>query len=207
VALIHQATLTPTKDELLAAWLPRQSWAGPGADRPQRLGAYRFDDPAGDVGTETFFLGAGDAVLHVPVTYRGTPLEGGDEYLIGVSEHSVLGRRWVYDGCGDPVYVSALVTAMLTGATQVEEVVQEGRHLVPRAGTAGVRGSGDPTTLPATVDAVTTEQDGPVTLIRAGAIELVVVRVVGGVEVTGDETLVGGWGDSAPSVLAALRVA
>ena len=34
----------------------------------------------------------------VPMTYRGAPLAGADEALIGTSEHGVLGRRWIYDG-------------------------------------------------------------------------------------------------------------
>jgi hypothetical protein len=204
VAILHRATLKPTKEELLAAWLPGRAWAGAG--EYTELGAYRLDDPAGDVGTETFFLAAGDTVLHVPLTYRGAPLDGADEYLIGTMEHSVLGSRWVYDGCGDPVYASALATAMLTGATQVEAVVQDGKHLVPVPGTASARGSGEPGAPGAMIDFVTTEDDGPVTVIRAGAVELVVVRVLGA-EVKADQTLVGGWGDTATALLAGLRVA
>ena len=37
-------------------------------------------------------------------------LDSTDEYLIGTTEHSVLGKRWVYDGCADPVAVSAILT-------------------------------------------------------------------------------------------------
>jgi hypothetical protein len=36
-------------------------------------------------------------------------------------EHSVLGRRWIYDACTDPVYVTALLSVMLDGASQAEE--------------------------------------------------------------------------------------
>jgi hypothetical protein len=204
VAVIHQATLVPTKEELLDGWLPSRAWAGPGPYT--KLGAYRFDDPAGDVGTETMILGTEGAVLHVPLTYRGAPLEGADDYLIGTSEHSVLGRRWVYDGVGDPIYASALATAILAGQTQVEEFVQDGRHLVPREGTATVQGSGEPLTLATTIDVLTTEDDGPVTIIRAGALELVVVRVVGA-EIQADEVLTGWWGEEQSGVLAGARVA
>jgi hypothetical protein len=34
----------------------------------------------------------------VPMTYRGSPLEGGEAALIGTSQHGVLGPRWIYDG-------------------------------------------------------------------------------------------------------------
>ena len=43
----------------------------------------------------------------VPLTYRAAALEGADGALIGTTEHGVLGRRWVYDGIGDPVLVGA----------------------------------------------------------------------------------------------------
>ena len=49
------------------------------------------------------FVRAGDDPVHqVPLTYRGAPLDGGDDSLIGATEHSVLGQRWVYDACGIP---------------------------------------------------------------------------------------------------------
>jgi len=34
----------------------------------------------------------------VPLTYRGAPLDGAEDALVGTTEHGVLGRRWVYDG-------------------------------------------------------------------------------------------------------------
>ena len=106
MALIHKATLNPTKLQLLTSWLPRQTWVTGEADLVQ-VGAYRFDDPAGVVGIETLLLQACDGlVFHVPFTYRGAPLVGAEEFLIGTTEHSVLGTRWVYDGaatrCGRP---------------------------------------------------------------------------------------------------------
>ena len=45
-------------------------------------------------------------VYQVPMTYRGMPLDGADAFLIGTTDHSVLGRRWVYDACGDPVFAA-----------------------------------------------------------------------------------------------------
>ena len=41
------------------------------------------------------------------MTYRGAPLAGAEEALIGTSEHGVLGTRWIYDAAHDPVAVAA----------------------------------------------------------------------------------------------------
>jgi hypothetical protein len=51
MALIYHATLTPTKLELLARWLPKQPWfAGESASGLTNIAAFRFDDPDGEVG-------------------------------------------------------------------------------------------------------------------------------------------------------------
>ncbi|MGV9241800.1 maltokinase N-terminal cap-like domain-containing protein, partial [Streptomyces nigra] len=53
MAIIHRTTLTPTKLELLASWLPSRPWyAGSGAPRPEKAGGFRLDDPKGEVGIE-----------------------------------------------------------------------------------------------------------------------------------------------------------
>jgi hypothetical protein len=204
MALIHRATLSPSKLELLAGWLPSREWfTGEAAVR--QLGSYRFDDPDGEVGLEAFLLHApGGSVLHVPLTYRGAPLAGAEELLVGTMEHSVLGTRWVYDGCGDPVWVRALLTAVLTGGTQAEELVDMDGHLEPRAPTATVVGSGTPGLRVGPVGAVSCHDEGPTTVVRTDGFELVVVRVVG-VEVSGEQTLTGSWADGDPAVLAGVR--
>ena len=48
MAEIHRTTMTPSKLELLTAWLPHQAWyAGQGeAPRLTRVGGFRLDDPA-----------------------------------------------------------------------------------------------------------------------------------------------------------------
>jgi hypothetical protein len=206
MALIHRATLAPTKLELLTGWLPSRSWSG-GPGEVASLGAYRFDDPAGAVGIESMILRtAAGSVLHVPMTYRGAPLAGAEEYLIGTIEHSVLGRRWVYDGCGDPVWATALATAVLTGGTQVEELVAagDGAEPTPRPSSATVVGSGTPGTLVGEIVAVTGRDEGPTTVVRAGRLELVVVRVVG-TELPEMATLTGQWSEGGPAVLAGVR--
>ena len=119
MATVHSTTMTPTKLELLAAWMPKQSWyAGPAAPVLQRAGGFRLDDPAGQVGIELMVVnatGADAAVTYlVPMTYRGAALDGADDALIGTSEHGVLGTRWIYDGLADPV-LRAQLTALLLG--------------------------------------------------------------------------------------------
>jgi Maltokinase N-terminal cap domain len=121
MAVIHHTTLTPTKPELLAAWLPGQPWYRDGGQAPDlaRVGGFRLDDPDGAVGLE--FMVVTDAVTgttyHVPLTYRDSELPGADSGLIGTAEHGVLGRRWVYDGAYDPVLVAQLV-ALIQGQAE-----------------------------------------------------------------------------------------
>ncbi|PKW25999.1 maltokinase N-terminal cap-like domain-containing protein [Phycicoccus duodecadis] len=135
MAEIHTgATLTPTKLELLEGWMGGQRWYAAKGRRPvlRRLAAWRLDDPAGEVGVETLLVAdeAGDetVVYQVPLTYRGEPLASADHALVGVLEHSVLGRRWVYDAPHDPVYAAQLlelvqgrVSAVSSSATDAPE--------------------------------------------------------------------------------------
>jgi hypothetical protein len=207
VAVIHRATLVPGKLELLAGWLPSRPWCAD-VEGLRQLGAYRFDDPAGEVGLEAFLLQAGSGpVLHVPVTYRAAALPGAGDHLIGTTEHSVLGTRWVYDACGDPVWVTALATAALTGGSGADEVVvgEDGEH--PRRPTATVVGSGLTGTEVPIVDLVTCE-DGPgATTVRSDGLELTVVRAVDpDVGAVAGETLTGTWADGGPAVLAGVRL-
>jgi len=123
--VLHDATLRPTKQELLAEWVPRQAWYPSDEADFEILGRFRFDDPAGEVGTETFLLGRPDGgVFHVPLTYRGAPLDEPGAVLIGTMEHSALGSRWVYDGATDPVYLAAVAEAIRTGGHEAAQYVQ-----------------------------------------------------------------------------------
>ncbi|MFI9052883.1 1,4-alpha-glucan branching protein [Streptomyces sp. NPDC053427] len=124
MAVIHHVTLKPGKLELLTPWLPGQPWyVGEGRRTPElaKAGGFRLDDPDGEVGIEFMAVsdGSGDrpVVYHVPLTYRGAPLEGADHALVGTLEHEVLGPRWVYDGTHDPVFVAQLF-ALLCGTTE-----------------------------------------------------------------------------------------
>ncbi|WP_405859482.1 1,4-alpha-glucan branching protein [Streptomyces sp. NBC_00090] len=126
MAVIHHTTLQPTKLELLASWLPTRAWyAGrEGGPLPAKAGGFRLDDPAGEVGIEFMAVtdGTGESATTylVPMTYRGTPLEGADDALIGTCEHGVLGTRWIYDGAHDPVLVGQLY-ALLRGRAVAQE--------------------------------------------------------------------------------------
>ena len=123
MATLHRATLTPTKLELLAAWLPQQDWYD-GGDTVRQLAAFRLDDPAGEVGIEAILLDADGVEWLVPLTYRGEPLDGGAEHLLGEMEHSVLGTRYVYDGAGDPVLLDVL-RATIEGAQHEADLVRD----------------------------------------------------------------------------------
>ncbi|MBB5640652.1 CG0192-related protein, partial [Cryobacterium roopkundense] len=184
MALLYQAELRPTKTELLSEWAPTQPWfVGEAAVGVTSVTAFRLDDPAGEVGLETILLQAGSGpVMHVPVTYRGAPLEGAEAWLVGTMEHSVLGHRWVYDATGDPVYLAAVATAALTGSGQAEQYVETNGQRVLRASTAIVAGSGQPgSPVPSvtSLGAVSTRSEGGATRVAAGALRFAVAREVG----------------------------
>jgi hypothetical protein len=212
MALLHRAELHPTKLELLAAWLPQRPWyRGPATPRLHRVGSYRFDDPAGEVGIESLIVHAGDgSLVQAPLTYRAAPFDGGDRWLVGTAEHSVLGRRYIYDACGDPVFASALANIMATGAGQAEEFMDNEGRLERLEPTVRVSASGGAPTPP-TIDAVARVDDDDPTLIVAGSVELAVVRVLDGARAAPPDqplTLTGTWRDqSDPVVLAYARVA
>jgi Maltokinase N-terminal cap domain len=199
-----RATLDPTKRELLEAWLPSRSWAS-GVASVEKLAEYRFDDPAGEVGVETILWRTEDGtVLQVPFTYRNAPLRGAGDFLVGTTEHSALGSRWVYDGCADPVWASTVATAILAGGTQAQMVIERDGELVDVPPRMEVRGSGSPgADVPslASVDAVS--DDGPITTVTAGPLTISLARVVG-TPVEGDATLTGTAGGHDLGVLAAV---
>ena len=201
----HTATLSPTKQELVESWLPSRSWAG-GRRVTGKVAEYRFDDPAGEVGVETIlWLTEDGTVLQTPLTYRAEPLAGAEEHLIGTTAHSVLGERWVYDGCGDPIWAATLVSAITTGGRQAQMFIEQDGTRVDVPPRMQVRGSGSEASAPEvpSVDAV--QDEGPVTTVRAGSVEVDVARIVGtpmgeGQHLSGT---VGDTGESA--VLAVLR--
>lgn len=185
MALLHQATIQPTKLELLAAWLPGRPWSRvPEGAVLQRVAGCRFDDPAGEVGIEILLVRVGDGPLHhTPLTYRDAPLAGADAWFVGTTEHSVLGRRWVYDACGDPVYLAALAGAILTGTGQAEEFIDVDGRVKPRDPDLTVSGSGVAGTPVPAVTAVRGVVDEDPTLVETDSVRLAVARVL---DATGD---------------------
>jgi hypothetical protein len=108
----------------------------------------------------------------------------------------------VYDGCGDPVWVATLATAILTGGSQAQMVIEHDGAMVDVPARMQVRGSGAApfghSVTP--VESVTTE--GEVTVVRSDGVELRLPRVVG-TPVSGEATLT--WLDGEAATLAALH--
>ena len=147
MAVLYRTTLVPSKLELLTAWLPRQNWYSGEPRGPSlvKVGGFRLDDPAGEVGIE-FMVVRDDAAdgraYLVPMTYRGSPIARGDAALIGTAEHGVLGRRWIYDGTRDPVLLEQLA-ALIQGRAGAQAQSQSNTpdatvHVNGAAAVAGV---------------------------------------------------------------------
>ncbi|ELP65065.1 maltokinase N-terminal cap-like domain-containing protein [Streptomyces turgidiscabies] len=170
MAVIHNTTMSPGKLELLAAWLPTRPWYVSSGREPElsKAGGFRLDDPEGEVGIE--FMVATDASggtpvsYHVPLSYRGAPLGGADQALVGTSEHGVLGKRWIYDGVHDPVLVAQLL-ALLQGRAEAQAQSVSGAPDPSVAGHfTGAGFSGEVVSL-----TVTDGQDGTAVVVEAGA--------------------------------------
>ncbi|PRY62863.1 putative trehalose synthase [Knoellia remsis] len=125
MAEILHADLEPTRAQLVESWIAHQRWYAAKGSQPRLrlVDSWRLDDPEGRSGVETLIVadGSGSTPVHyqVPVTYRDAPLEGHEDHLIGTTEHSVLGTRWVYDGVHDPAYTGALML-FVTGAAEAQ---------------------------------------------------------------------------------------
>ena len=131
MAIVHPTTIKPTKQEIL-----EQLFEAP----VEVAGTYRFDDPAGEVGVEGLIVRVGDDLRHVVMTYRGAPLEGAEEHLLSTMEHGVLGKRWVYNGLGDPVALGCFDRALRGEQQQAALEIYDGHTLIEtRKPTATVR--------------------------------------------------------------------
>ena len=206
MALIHQATLRPSKPELLADWLPGRRWYTGPAGKVLWVAAFRFDDPADAVGIETVLVRVGDGPVHqVPLTYREAPLAGGDEWLLGTAEHSVLGKRWIYDGAGDPLYAATLTSAILGNTGQAEQLMQVDGRLERREPSMSIASSVTGGAEVPAVGGIQRVVDGDPTLIVTDTVELTVVRRLdAGTELTGT-VLTGTWpGQETPIPLASV---
>jgi Maltokinase N-terminal cap domain len=210
MAELYQAQLNPSKLDLLAGWLPTQPWWTGDTTGLAAAGAFRFDDPAGEVGIEIHLVNAGNGpTVQVPVTYRAAPLPDADAGLIGTMMHSALGQRWVYDGCFDPVYVNALATTIATGGAQADIDVITDDGLQRRDPTTFARGSGTAGSTPAPFGPLRVRTDEQTTTISSDAGELIVRRVLDSdddavsTEIAGSATLTGTWPGAEQPVLLA----
>jgi hypothetical protein len=141
--------------------------------------------------------------MQVPLTYRPAPREGAEHWLIGTTEHSVLGRRWVYDGCGDPVYVAEVVKAIRTGGHEAAEFVETPEGPVRRDPLMSVRGSG--TQGPGSVAEIVRVDDGNPSTVLTNLGELSVHRILDDTRADNGLTLTATWAaHPAPIVLAVL---
>lgn len=205
MGLVHrEATISPTKQELAEGWVPTRRW-GAGRTVVEKIAEYRIDDPAGEVGVETILWRLDDgSICQVPFTYRGSPLDGADAHLIGTMEHSVLGRRWIYDGCGDPVWAAGLVHSIRSGGSQSQMVVEVDGQQVDVPPRMRVHGTGSETLGPSPVVLGHAVDDAASTTMLADGRPLVLKRILTPGDAEG-EALVGQIGDDPTSyVLAAL---
>jgi hypothetical protein len=134
---------------------------------------------------ETLLLSTADGVLlQVPLTYRGAPAPEGDEHLVGTSEHGVLGTRWIYDGCADPVFAGALATTVLTGRAQAQlQLVTPDGPEDPspnvRAPNVQVKGSGHPDVVVPPIESVEYSNGRGGAVIRTAGLRMELLRVAG----------------------------
>jgi hypothetical protein len=203
MAIIHRSTLTPSKLEVASTWASEQPWwPGGTLSDGDKLGAYRFDDPAGQVGIEGIVVGLGESIVQVLLTYRDAPLVGAEHALLGTMEHSVLGTRYVYDGCSDPVAITALADA-----EQAREMIEDPSGPVEREPSIRlVRNGGTVPVAPSlAVGDVVTAGDATGTAITAPGLHLVLRRVLDAAAAAPLDVpaLLGTWsGQSSPVLLA-----
>jgi hypothetical protein len=153
---------------------------------------------------ETHLLGtAHGRVLQVPLTYRGAPRTEAEGSLITTTTHTMLGDRWIYDGCHDPVYVTALVRTILTGGRQADLYAATDAGLVLEPATTHVRGSGSFSSASApALTAPAVSHNGTTTTIDAG-VRLTLPRVITTTTPAANAALNGTWPDQeTPVVLA-----
>lgn len=203
MALLYAAQLSPTKPELIAAWLPSSPYYEGSRSAVEPVGAYRFDDPDGEVGIEVHLVrDAAGVVYQVPLTYRPAALPGAR--LVGEMEHSVLGRRYVHDATTDPVYVQQLLAAVYDGRHEAEQFVHvDGAEPRRIESTAHAWGTGVTDSTVPVVAGVRAIADGTDTVVAAGAVTVVVHHRPVDTEPNGP-ALVGEW-DGGRGVLATVR--
>ena len=187
MALLHHATLSPTKPELLAAWLPSQPWA---ADLPglAPFGGYRLDDPDGEVGLEGILLrsDAGDV--------RARPAD--------LPRRAARRRRRT--SCSAPRSTRRSAPAGCT----TRSATRSGARPSPRRSSPAASARRSTSRWTASGRPASRRSRSPAAARAGGAvpadIEVVVVRRVGD-QVDADAVLAGSW-DGGSGVLAVVRI-
>ncbi|WP_460437202.1 1,4-alpha-glucan branching protein GlgB [Arthrobacter tecti] len=152
--------------------MPSQRWfPAKGRDISlNRVGGIKLEDPAGEVGLEVHLVAVESGrrldVVNIPLTYRSEPLAGAEAALLGETEHSELGRRWVYDGTHDPVFVTAWVDLM-----RLEAATADGRT---QGTVCGVFGTSQASTGPAEIAVLTGEQSNTSVVIPSADTPMIV---------------------------------
>lgn len=169
MAFVHRdATLRPTKVEVVRQWLAAADWfdAAPETVVTSPPLSYRFDDPDGKVGIEMLVVPYREGFIQLPLTYREAPLDGARQWLLTTMDHSVLGRRWIYDGVGDPVLVTAFVRSILGGESSA--MLEFGTEGQTASTSVHARGTGSGP-LTKALDVVSVERSETVSTVRTSA--------------------------------------
>lgn len=205
MSIIYDATITPSKLDMIGAWLQDQQWFVPVDTLAlERIASFRFDDPAGLVGIETLLIRSGATLYQVPVTYRGSPLDGAESYLLSTTEHSVLGTRWVYDATGDPLYAASMAGAVLAGEPQADQVQHRGEERIALPATISLASTGSAGAQVPAVGTIESRTEGNLTIITASGFTVAVVRKLGiDVEPPAGAALTGTWAAGRESALLA----
>lgn len=103
--VIHSTTLTPSKEEIISAFMGRPRTV---------IGSWRLADPEGHVGIEGIISRADKTRFEqVPVSYRSEELD--PEHTLATTEHGVLGTRYVTNAHADAVAVREILRLIIEG--------------------------------------------------------------------------------------------
>ena len=109
----------------------------------------------------------GESVYHLPLTYRGAPIEDPAAQLVTTMEHSVLGTRYVYDGLEDEVAIECFARALADVQQQSELEIRtaDGTSAGARPQSVALRLEVDEGERPPSPDALL-EEGEPFTIAR-----------------------------------------
>lgn len=110
MAIIHRTTLTPTKLELLTAWLPGRPWYTGGPDAPvlTKAGGFRLDDPERAVIVRRGLISVesqhrGDQIhksMRQRAGYRHRRRSANCRYRARRSQNRTAAQGWLLHPCG-----------------------------------------------------------------------------------------------------------